>query len=383
LLLRMLDSLDHGVLHLGLPDGRCVQFGNPAATTLPATLLVHDWSVFARVMRDGDIGFAEAYIDAQWTTPDLPGLLTLLARNRETLHAAIYGRWWARLAHRLSHWRNRNSKAGSRRNVHAHYDLGNAFYSGWLDAGMTYSSAWFGGGTEQSLEAAQAAKYQRLLDELAINGRVANVLEVGCGWGAFAERALQAGHRVTGITLSREQLAYASARLKAHEHADIRLVDYRDVDGKFDAIVSIEMFEAVGETWWPGYFGMIKQCLREGGRAAVQTITIKDELFDAYRGSSDFIQQYIFPGGMLPSQRRFEEEARRAGLRVTNRLAFGLDYARTLSIWRERFHQDLDQVHELGFDDRFIRIWNFYLAYCEAGFAAGSTDVVQYTLEHA
>jgi cyclopropane-fatty-acyl-phospholipid synthase len=252
---------------------------------------------------------------------------------------------------------------------------------------MTYSSALFDAEIPISIEAAQERKYLRLLGEVVgtvINsGRAAHILEVGCGWGGFAEIAVKAGHRITGITLSDEQLAYARERLTHSGRAKFELTDYRDVRGQFDAIVSIEMFEAVGEQWWPSYFSMIKDRLAPGGRAAVQTITIDESLFETYRHSSDFIQQYIFPGGMLPSSTRFEADANRAGLKVVNRMAFGADYARTLATWRSNFHAQLNEVHALGFDERFIRVWDFYLAYCEAGFMAGSTNVMHFTLEHA
>jgi cyclopropane-fatty-acyl-phospholipid synthase len=386
LVLHMLKGIESGCMHVILPQGECIHFGNPDEG-LPAVLAIRDIAVFRRVLQDGDIGFAEAYLDSQWTTPDLPSLLTLLARNRAGLHDAVYGNWWGRLVHRVRHWRNRNSRSGSRRNIHAHYDIGNAFYRLWLDQSMTYSSALFDAEIPISIEAAQERKYLRLLGEVVgtvINsGRAAHILEVGCGWGGFAEIAVKAGHRITGITLSDEQLAYARERLTHSGRAKFELTDYRDVRGQFDAIVSIEMFEAVGEQWWPSYFSMIKDRLAPGGRAAVQTITIDESLFETYRHSSDFIQQYIFPGGMLPSSTRFEADANRAGLKVVNRMAFGADYARTLATWRSNFHAQLNEVHALGFDERFIRVWDFYLAYCEAGFMAGSTNVMHFTLEHA
>jgi len=285
---------------------------------------------------------------------------------------------------RLRHGSRKNTKRGSRRNIAEHYDLGNDFYRPWLDESMTYSAALFDG--VETLEDAQRKKIDRVADLLDLKGGE-QVLEIGCGWGALAERIVRNYKcRLTGLTLSQEQLAFASERLRqeiAEGKAEIRLQDYRDTGGVFDRIVSIEMFEAVGESYWPSYFATLKRCLRPGGRACIQTIVIDDALFDRYRVGTDFIQQYIFPGGMLPSPAAFRRAAQRAGLAVVNEHAFGTDYARTLATWRERFHARLDAVRALGFDDRFVRIWDFYLAYCEAAFARRSTDVVQFTLARA
>jgi cyclopropane-fatty-acyl-phospholipid synthase len=292
--------------------------------------------------------------------------------------------------HRIRHLLNRNTRAQARRNIHAHYDLGNAFYALWLDPTMSYSSTLLPAHatphaplTERELADGQVAKYRRVLDELQLR-QPGRILEIGCGWGGFAEIALASGHGVDGLTLSTEQLEYARTRLaRSSGRWDLRLQDYREEQGQYDAIASIEMFEAVGEAYWPSYFATLKRCLRPGGRACVQTIVIDDALFERYRVGTDFIQQYIFPGGMLPSPSAFRREAQRAGLAVVNELAFGPDYARTLATWRERFHARLDAVRALGFDERFVRIWDFYLAYCEAAFARRSTDVVQFTLVHA
>jgi len=296
---------------------------------------------------------------------------------------------------RVRHLLNRNTRSGARRNIHAHYDLGNAFYRLWLDASMTYSSALFDDSHSQTavtdagrdwpeLERAQQRKYDRMLAVTRCRND-ANVLEIGCGWGGFAQTAAQHGMNVKGLTLSSEQLAFAQQRLAdagLSSHADLVLQDYRDEHEQFDAIVSIEMFEAVGESYWPSYFETIKRCLKPGGRAIVQTITIADELFERYRSGSDFIQQYIFPGGMLPSPQVFERHAAKAGLIVSDQHAFGLDYARTLACWRERFVALSGEVDALGFDERFKRTWLFYLAYCEAAFLRRNTDVIQFTLEH-
>ena len=353
-----------------------------------ALVQVHDEAVFARVLGSGDIGFAESYVDGQWTTPDLRALLACVMRQRAGLDEVVYGSFWGSLLHRLTHLVRRNTRAGSRRNIHAHYDLGNAFYALWLDPSMNYSSAWFDGDAAQPLEAAQQRKMARALDAARV-GAGSRLLEIGCGWGAVGEAAARRGAHWTGVTLSTEQLAWAQRRLAdagLAARCDARLQDYRDLAGegrRYDAIVSIEMFEAVGRAYWPGYFRSLARCLAPGGRACVQSIVIRDELFARYARSTDFIQQYVFPGGMLPSARIFREEAARAGLAVRTELAFGADYARTLRAWRQDFHERLDAVSALGFDARFIRLWDFYLAYCEAAFETGQTDVVQFTLEHA
>jgi len=388
--LGLLRRLQVGTLDLQLPDGSTARFGQAGESgqnALRAALRLHDWGVCAAVLKSGDIGFAEGYIDGQWSTPDLTALLKLFIANRELIEGAIYGHWWGRLAYRIRHLLNRNSKANSRKNIQAHYDLGNAFYRLWLDSTMSYSSAWFEGDLGKPMVEAQRAKVKRALNEAGVvaDGRSRRVLEIGCGWGGLAEiAASEHGAHVTGVTLSTEQLAWARERLDGAslaDRADLRLQDYRDIrDEPFDAIVSIEMFEAVGREYWPGYFATLNRCLKPGGQACIQTITIHDDLFDRYVKSTDFIQQYIFPGGMLPCDRAFREEARKAGLEVVNALAFGPDYAETLRRWRTDFHAHLHQVQGLGFDQRFQHIWEFYLSYCEAAFDMGNTDVVQYTL---
>jgi cyclopropane-fatty-acyl-phospholipid synthase len=340
--------------------------------------------MFDAVMKSGDIGFAETFIDGGWTTDNLTGLIELFIRNRQQVEALIYGTWWGSLLHRVRHLFNRNSRSGSRKNIHAHYDIGNDFYRLWLDPSMTYSSAVFNNGTGDSLEQGQHAKYQRIINQLNV-AEGAHILEIGCGWGGFAETAIrEAQATVHGLTLSNEQLHYAQQRLAnlgMAAQADLRLMDYRDSDGRFDAIASIEMFEAVGEAYWPSYFECVARNLKKGGRACVQTIVISDELFARYRTGTDFIQQYIFPGGMLPSPSMFREYAQKQGLRVVDEFSFGLDYARTLVEWRKAFKAQLDAVSAQGFDERFLRTWEFYLCYCEAGFRANSINVMQFTLE--
>jgi cyclopropane-fatty-acyl-phospholipid synthase len=383
--LGMLAHLKHGGLDLQLPDGSSRHVGNGTAG---AAMRVTDWNVFARALKSGDIGFAEGFIAGEWDSPDLTALLTLLIANRDELERVVYGTWWGSLLHRVKHALNRNSRRGSARNIHAHYDLGNAFYAQWLDPTMSYSSAWFEGDQARPMADAQLAKMRRALNEAGV-APGARVLEIGCGWGSLAEiAAREFGATVTGVTLSHEQLAWARQRVAAAgvaERCDLRLQDYRDLSAEheaqpFDAVVSIEMFEAVGHAYWDSYFDTLRRCLKPGGRACIQSITIRDDLFDRYRRSTDFIQQYIFPGGLLPSVAQFEAQARRFGFQVERSLTFGLDYAETLRRWRTAFLRRETDVARLGFDARFMRIWQFYLAYCEAAFTLGNTDVVQFTL---
>jgi cyclopropane-fatty-acyl-phospholipid synthase len=374
--LSLLEKLGGGLLEVSFPDGGRFVFGDGEPV---AVMQVRDEQVFSRVLARGDIGLAEAWLDGEWSSPDVTALLTLLARNRAVLREALYGAWHRLLLARVRHAFNRNSRAGSRRNIMAHYDLGNEFYRQWLDRGMSYSAALFGGNPALPLEAAQDAKYRRILGRLAA-APGQRVLEIGCGWGGFAELATRAGLQVTGLTLSPAQLEWARERVP---DADLRLQDYRDTTERFDHVVSIEMFEAVGERWWPTYFRTMANALKPEGRAVIQSITIRDDLFANYRKGTDFIQQYIFPGGMLPSREIFRAQAARQGLTVRDEFAFGPDYARTLALWREAFEASWPQIAPLGFDETFRRLWLFYLSYCEAGFLAGSIDVVQFELAHA
>ena len=381
--LSMLERLSAGGLQLHLPDGRQLFFGHRHGPQ--ASMVLHNWQVFGAALRSGDIGFAESFIAGDWETPDLTALLRLLVVNRRPMDDLIFGTWWGRLAYQLRHWMRRNTKKNSSRNIHAHYDLGNAFYSLWLDPTMTYSSAWFEGDTTQDLASAQQAKVRRALRMAGVQaGGQQRVLEIGCGWGGLAEIAtLEFDAQVTGITLSPAQLAYATERLHARSlHADLRLQDYRDThDGPYDAICSIEMIEAVGREYWPTYFQTMARLLKPGGRACIQSIVIDDALYQRYAMGTDFIQQYIFPGGFLPSPSAFVAQAQAAGLQVVDQLAFGLDYAETLRRWRDNFVQVQAELPALGFDKSFERTWLFYLAYCEAAFAEHNTDVVQFTLQ--
>jgi cyclopropane-fatty-acyl-phospholipid synthase len=375
--LKALDRLTIGRLTLHLPDGTARQFGNPSDSR-EAVLEIRDWRFFRRVLLDGDIGLAEAYMDGYCDSPDLPRLISLLAENQQALGKIAHSNVVHNLALKLLHSWRQNSRAGSKRNIHAHYDLGNRFYGLWLDPTMSYSSALFDG-ESKSLEAAQAAKYERVLTQLGAK-QGDSILEIGCGWGGFAEVAARRGMRVTGITISREQLEYARARLERAglaDRVDLQFRDYRDIEGKYDHIVSIEMIEAVGERYWPDYFAALKRHVAPGGSALVQAIVIADDFFEGYRNRPDFIQTYIFPGGMLLSPQRLGEQCRRAGLKIAELYSFGLDYAHTLEAWLGRFDAVSDQVGRLGFDERFRRMWRYYLAYCAAGFSTRRTDVLQ------
>ncbi|MDO9439215.1 cyclopropane-fatty-acyl-phospholipid synthase family protein [Hydrogenophaga sp.] len=376
--LQLLQHLTHGSLTLQLPDGSVQRFGR--AEGPHASMRLHNWNVCSATLKSGDIGFAETYIAGDWSTSNLTALLSLLVGNRREVEDMVYGSWLGRLAYRVKHLLNRNSRANSRKNIHAHYDLGNAFYSLWLDETMNYSSAWFES-ADQTMEAAQHAKVRRALRMAGVQPGD-RVLEIGCGWGALAEKAVvEFDASVVGVTLSTEQLAFANERMRAHGRADLRLQDYRDIcDEPFDAICSIEMVEAVGREYWSTYFQTVSRLLKPGGHACIQSIVIDDAHFDRYIKGTDFIQQYIFPGGCLPCPREFRAQAEQAGLEVVDEFAFGLDYARTLAVWRERFLREQERVLQLGFDARFLRIWEFYLAYCEAAFEQKSVDVVQYTL---
>ncbi|QQS13243.1 MAG: class I SAM-dependent methyltransferase [Rhodospirillales bacterium] len=384
LALRALQRLKAGSLDLVLPDGSRRRFEG-AEPGPAAELRVNDWKLFTRVLSAGDIGLAEGYAAGECDTPDLVRLIELLAVNESGLGGIAYGRWWRNLVLRLRHLVRDNTRGGARRNIHTHYDLGNEFYALWLDPTMTYSSALYGDDASRPLDAAQRAKYERILDRLGTR-QGDTLLEIGCGWGGFAETAARRGLRVTGLTISERQMSFARERLARQgldANARIEFCDYRDATGAYDHIVSIEMIEAVGERHWPSYFATLKQRLNPGGKAIVQAITIADSFFHSYRRRADFIQTYVFPGGMLPTSSILVEQARRVGLRLAGEFGFGPDYARTLRSWLERFDQRVGGVKSLGFDDRFVRLWRYYLAYCAAGFTTRRTDVVQAEFTHA
>jgi cyclopropane-fatty-acyl-phospholipid synthase len=382
LLRQIARRLEAGHLLVDTPDGGscALDSGRPGPQ---ARLTVHRWRWLWRLLTGWDVGFAESYMAGDWSTPDLVRLLELGRRNCRS--PAPSASRLPLLLVRLRHALNRNTRRGSRRNIAAHYDLGNEFYARWIDPGMTYSSALYAS-PDQALEDAQVAKLDRAIDLLAMSGGE-SVLEIGCGWGSLAERMLgRHDCTVTGLTLSTEQLGYAERRLAARglqDRCEFRLQDYRDVRGSFDRVVSIEMLEAVGEAYWPTFFAKLRERLRPGGIAVLQAITIDESIFEPYRRSPEFIQRYIFPGGMLPTRGIVAAEIARAGLQLASAEFFADSYARTLAEWQRRFQNAWPAIRELGFDTRFKRLWEYYLAYCQVGFEAGDLDVGLYRISRA
>jgi cyclopropane-fatty-acyl-phospholipid synthase len=372
-------GLPRGSLRVNMPDGRAVMLGGNAPGP-DAEVTLKNWNLPGRAFAGGTIGVAESYMDGDWESPDVTSFLELFVVNGEAGERVAGGAAWIMSAiQRVRHWLNENTRSGAKRNIAAHYDLGNAFYRQWLDPSMTYSSALFSTGAND-LESAQAEKYRALAMDAGI-GPNDHVLEIGCGWGGFAEfAAREIGCRVTGLTISREQHAFASQRIaKAGlgDKVEIRLQDYRDETGAYDRIASIEMFEAVGEKYWPVFFGKVRDCLKPAGTAGLQVITINESAFDAYRKRPDFIQRYVFPGGMLPTPKILRSLGEEHGLALLRERVFPQDYARTLAEWRTRFWASWDRLAPLGFDERFRKLWEFYLHYCEAGFRAEYIDVRQ------
>jgi cyclopropane-fatty-acyl-phospholipid synthase len=379
LALRGLLQMQHGALAIQLPDGRKVVVKGKTEGPKAAVSL-RNWNLAHRALLTGTIGVAETYMDGDWDSPDIVAFLQLFLLNGDA--ADKYANGTGGIMHfveKIRHWMRGNTKSGSKRNISAHYDLGNDFYKAWLDPSMTYSSALYSTGAND-LQSAQNAKYRALAEATGIKPGD-HVLEIGCGWGGFAEFAAgEMGCRVTGLTISREQLAFAEARIhKAglSDRVEFRFQDYRDETGVYDKIISIEMFEAVGEKYWPTYFSKLTECLKPGGKAGLQIITIKPESFAKYKANPDFIQKYVFPGGMLPTPEHLLALSRKVDLSMVKDFGFGLDYARTLAEWRDRFWSAWERVKPLGFDDRFKRLWDFYLFYCEAGFLSRNIDVRQ------
>ncbi|MEM7489176.1 MAG: cyclopropane-fatty-acyl-phospholipid synthase family protein [Pseudomonadota bacterium] len=374
----MARGIPAGRLDVVLPDGR--RFRHQGAAPGPvAEIAVHDGEVFGRIVRDGDVGFMEAFMDGQWTTPDLQAVFDYINRAGDLLIQKFPGMALVQGWEKLRAFLRRNTKVQARRNIAAHYDLGNDFYGLWLDDTMTYSAGLFETGQE-SLEAAQTAKYASIVDRMGVAAGD-HVLEIGCGWGGFAEYAAGVrGLKVTGLTLSQEQLNFARERIDAAGLSDrvtFALRDYRDEAGSYDGIASIEMFEAVGRRYWPAYFETLRDRLRPGRQASLQIITVPDSRWATYSTSVDFIQKYIFPGGMLPAPGRLTEEIARAGLEEGTSLSLARDYSITLRRWFERFNDNWDDVAELGFDERFRRMWNLYLTGCAGAFEHGMCDVIQ------
>ncbi|MFV0490380.1 MAG: class I SAM-dependent methyltransferase [Pseudorhodobacter sp.] len=374
-------GMQHGCLDFILQDGRHFRIDAPDPGPYAVIEVRHD-DLFARLIREGDLGFSEAYLDGWWTTPDLQAFMDLVHADNDAVYDGFYGIAVLRAYERMRHWLRGNSRRQVKRNIAHHYDLGNEFYRLWLDETMTYSSALFSNGQE-SLETAQTRKYASLVDRMGAQPDD-HVLEIGCGWGGFAEYAAgKRGLKVTGLTISQEQYDFAReriARAGLTDRVEIRLQDYRDERGSYDGIASIEMFEAVGEKYWPVYFDILRERLKPGRNAALQIITLQERRFEIYRKSVDFIQKHIFPGGMLPSPSVLRKEIERAGLTVLGSVEFGRSYSDTLRRWHETFNAHWDEVARLGFDERFQRMWNFYLTSCAGAFLGGNCDVTQITV---
>ena len=378
----LVGKLNSGRVDFILPDGR--RFRAEGSKPGPvAEVTINNPDVFARLVREGDLGFCDAYLDGWWTTPDLQAFMDFIHADNDDMYDGFPGMALVRAWEKARFWFQSNTKRQALKNISYHYDLGNDFYSLWLDETMTYSSALFNT-SQESLEKAQIAKYASMVDQMGVKPGD-HVLEIGCGWGGFAEYAAkERGLKVTGLTISKEQLEYAQKRIKSKGLSDkvnLKLQDYRDETGVYDGVASIEMFEAVGEKYWPVYFDKIKQCLKPGKQATLQIITIQDARWEVYRKSVDFIQKYIFPGGMLPSPSVLRKEVHRAGLSVQHSIEFGKSYSQTLRRWFEVFNNKWDNISAMGFDDRFRRMWNFYLTSCAATFESGNCDVTQITLQ--
>ncbi len=378
----LVGKLNSGRVDFILPDGR--RFRAEGLKPGPvAEVTINNPDVFARLVREGDLGFCDAYLDGWWTTPDLQAFMDFIHADNDDMYDGFPGMALVRAWEKARFWFQSNTKRQALKNISYHYDLGNDFYSLWLDETMTYSSALFNT-SQESLEKAQIAKYASMVDQMGVKPGD-HVLEIGCGWGGFAEYAAkERGLKVTGLTISKEQLEYAQKRIKRKGLSDkvnLKLQDYRDETGVYDGVASIEMFEAVGEKYWPVYFDKIKQCLKPGKQATLQIITIQDARWEVYRKSVDFIQKYIFPGGMLPSPSVLRKEVHRAGLSVQHSIEFGKSYSQTLRRWFEVFNNKWDTISAMGFDDRFRRMWNFYLTSCAATFESGNCDVTQITLQ--
>ncbi len=381
LVAKLFSGIRYGRLRLIFPDGGDVEFCG-AEHGPEASLTLHRWRAIFRAARGGGLGMGEAFLVGDWSSPDLTAFIRLAARNLDAFDESIRGSRALTFLNRLRHGLRRNSKRGSRRNIEFHYDLGNDFFRVWLDRAMIYSSALWQEG-DPDLETAQQRKLDRIAGLLRLSGGE-SVLEIGCGWGALAAHLAERGAKVTGLTLSPSQLKFAREMVSERglqDRVDLRLQDYRDASGGFDRVVSIEMIEAVGESYWPSYFGAIRERLKPGGVAVLQCITIAEERYESYRAETDFIQKHIFPGGFLPSKTLLAEQVRRAGLRLTGRQCFGPSYARTLAEWRRRFDARWSCIEAQGYDQRFRRLWDYYLCYCEAGFLAEVIDVGIYTIE--
>lgn len=376
-----ISDLKKGRLDVVMPDGRTFRAEGKEPGHV-VEVQVKNPDVFARLIREGDLGFSEAYMDGWWDTPDLQAFMDMIHDDTEDMYDGFAGQTLVRWFEQVRFWLQSNSKRQAKKNISYHYDLGNEFYGLWLDETMTYSSALFKS-DQESLEKAQKQKYASMVDEMGAQPGD-HVLEIGCGWGGFAEYAAkERGLKVTGLTISQEQLRYAKERIEKaglSDRVEFKLQDYRDEQGTYDGIASIEMFEAVGQKYWPVYFNTVRECLKPGKNATLQIITVGDERFDVYASRPDFIQKYIFPGGMLPSPAKLKEEVEKAGLSVSRSIKFGESYSQTLRRWHEVFNAKWDQITQMGFDDRFRRMWNYYLTSCASAFHSGTCDVTQITI---
>ena len=379
---RNLEEIEQGTFKLVLPDTEeTILLHGKSNLNLEATLEVKSWKALWLIYSRGSLGFTEGYLENYWDTDDLMKLMDLISKNYNSFDRVNSGSGFWKLLTKFSHFRNENSLSGSKKNIHAHYDLGNDFYESWLDETMTYSSGFFERNSD-SLKEAQNRKYKLILDTLGLP-KNSSILEIGCGWGGFLEYASSVGYKIKGITISQEQFKFASNRIKGlTNNPEIELIDYRKLKGKFDAVVSIEMFEAVGSKYWKTYFDVVKQLLKSNGQALIQTITMKEDFYEGYHDWPDFIQTYIFPGGELSSDKVFKENAANSELIASDITNFAASYAKTLEIWYKNFQKEWDAIGEIGFDEKFKRTWDMYLSYCRGGFLNNQLEVSQYKLTH-
>ena len=377
-----LEDIEQGTFKLILPNTEeKIMLHGKTNLNLEATLEIKSWKALWLIYSRGSLGFTEGYLENYWDTDDLMKLMDLISKNYNSFDRVNSGSGFWKLLTKFSHFRNENSLSGSKKNIHAHYDLGNDFYESWLDETMTYSSGFFEGNSD-SLKEAQNRKYKLILDTLDLP-KNSSILEIGCGWGGFLEYASSVGYKIKGITISQEQFKFASNRIKGLTNdPEIELIDYRKLKGKFDAVVSIEMFEAVGSKYWKTYFDVVKQLLKSNGQALIQTITMKESFYEGYHDWPDFIQTYIFPGGELSSDRVFKENAAISELIASDTANFAHSYAKTLEIWYKNFQKEWDAIEEIGFDRKFKRTWDMYLSYCRGGFLNNQLEVSQYKLTH-
>ena len=377
-----LEEIEQGTFKLILPNTEeKILLRGKTNLSLEATLEIKSWKALWLIYSRGSLGFTEGYLENYWDTDDLMKLMDLISKNYNSFDRVNSGSGFWKLFTKFSHFRNENSLSGSKKNIHAHYDLGNDFYKSWLDETMTYSSGFFEGNSD-NLKEAQNKKYKLILDTLNLP-KNSSILEIGCGWGGFLEYASSVGYKIKGITISQEQFKFASNRIKGLTNdPEIELIDYRKLKGKFDAVVSIEMFEAVGSKYWKTYFDVVKQLLKSNGQALIQTITMKEDFYEGYHDWPDFIQTYIFPGGELSSDKVFKENAANSELIASDITNFAASYAKTLEIWYKNFQKEWDAIGEIGFDEKFKRTWDMYLSYCRGGFLNNQLEVSQYKLTH-